>query len=164
REAELFAVPFDPPPEGRGPVPVRSIGRLEGFTEPATGADLSEDGTLLAVCSYAVTRVYRRGETPSWKLVAQGRYPPLPVPGTGSRGPVAPGAWRREARGGCSACASRPGGPPPRKKPAPDQRRTDDRGQRRRDRGRRGDRPVDRLCPGARGTPPDGAGPPRAGP
>jgi hypothetical protein len=81
REAELFAVPFDPPPEGRGPVPIRSIGRLAGFTEPATGADLSEDGTLLAVCSYAVTRVYRRGETPSWKLVAEVRYAPLPIEG-----------------------------------------------------------------------------------
>jgi hypothetical protein len=81
REAELFAVPFDPPPAGRRPVPVRSIGRLPGFTEPATGADLSEDGMLLAVCSYAVTRVYRRAEAPSWKLVAEVRYASLPIEG-----------------------------------------------------------------------------------
>ncbi len=81
REAELFAVPFDPPPAGRGPVLVRSIGRLPGFTEPATGADLSEDGTLLAVCSYAVTRVYRRGEASPWKLVAEVRYASLPIEG-----------------------------------------------------------------------------------
>jgi hypothetical protein len=81
REAELFAVPFDPPPADRGPVPVRSIAHLPGFTEPATGADLSEDGTLLAVCSYAVTRVYRRGEAPPWKLVAEVRFAPLPVEG-----------------------------------------------------------------------------------
>ena len=49
--------PFAP---GAGRSQPRSIGRLPGFTEPATGADLSADGTLLAVCSYAVTRVYRR--------------------------------------------------------------------------------------------------------
>ncbi len=81
REAELFAVPFEPPPAGTGPVSVRSIGRLPGFTEPATGADLSEDGTLLAVCSYAVTRVYRRGDAPPWKLAAEVRYAPLPIEG-----------------------------------------------------------------------------------
>ena len=81
REAELFAVPIDPPPAGSAPVPVRPIGRLPGFTEPATGADLSADGTLLAVCSYAVTRVYRRGESRTWERLAEVRYAPLPIEG-----------------------------------------------------------------------------------
>jgi hypothetical protein len=81
REAELFAVAFDPPPAGPSPVPVRQIGRLPDFTEPATGADLSADGTLLAVCSYAVTRVYRRGQADAWEPVAEVRYPPTPIEG-----------------------------------------------------------------------------------
>ena len=74
REAELFAVPVDPPPTDS--VPVRSIGRLPGFTEKATGADLSADGTLLAVCSYAVARVYRRGEAGAWDRLAEVRWYP----------------------------------------------------------------------------------------
>ncbi len=81
REAELFAVPIDPPPAGRAAVPVRSIGRLMGFTEPATGAGLSADGTLLAVCSYAVTRVYRRGRSGAWERLAEVRYAALPIEG-----------------------------------------------------------------------------------
>jgi hypothetical protein len=84
REAELFAVPMDPPrPPPTRPVPVsiRRMGRLPGFTEPATGASLSEDRTLLAVCSYAVTRIYRRGESPPWKLLAEVRYESLPIEG-----------------------------------------------------------------------------------
>ena len=43
-----------------------------------------EDGSLLAVCSYAVTRVYRRdgpGEAMPWKLLAEARYPPQPIEG-----------------------------------------------------------------------------------
>jgi hypothetical protein len=84
REAELFAVTVDPPPAGPAHTPVRPIGRLPGFTEPATGADLSEDGTLLAVCSYAVTRVYRRerrDEAATWKPMAEVRYATLPIEG-----------------------------------------------------------------------------------
>jgi hypothetical protein len=82
REAELFAVAGHPRPSpAAGASPVRSIGKLPGFTEPVTGADLSEDGTLLAVCSYVVTRVYRRGETPPWKLEAEVRYASLPIEG-----------------------------------------------------------------------------------
>jgi hypothetical protein len=80
REAELFAVPFDPP--APAPAPVRSIGRLPGFTEPATGADLSADGTRLAVCSYGVTRIYRRKAEPdAWEPLAEVRYAPLPIEG-----------------------------------------------------------------------------------
>jgi hypothetical protein len=81
REAELFAVPIDPPPAGPAPVPARPIGRLPGFTEPATGADLSADGTLLAVCSYAVARVYRRGQSGAWDRLAEVRYATTPIEG-----------------------------------------------------------------------------------
>ena len=84
REAELFAVPMDPPspsPNRAVPVSIRPMGRLPGFTEPATGASLSEDRTLLAVCSPAVTRVYRRGESPPWQLLAEVRYESLPIEG-----------------------------------------------------------------------------------
>ncbi len=84
REAELFAVPMDapsPPTSRPVPVAIRSMDRLPDFTEPATGASLSEDGTRLAVCSYAVTRVYRRGESPPWQLVAEVRYDSLPIEG-----------------------------------------------------------------------------------
>jgi hypothetical protein len=84
REAELFAVPFDPKPTGPapGPAPVRPIGKLPGFTEPATGADLSADGTRLAVCSYRVTRIYhRKGESDAWEELAEVRYAPMPIEG-----------------------------------------------------------------------------------
>jgi hypothetical protein len=84
REAELFAVPFDPPPAGPapGPAPVRPIGKLPGFTEPATGADLSAEGTRLAVCSYRVTRIYhRKGESNAWEELAEVRYAAMPIEG-----------------------------------------------------------------------------------
>lgn len=84
REAELFAVALDgEPAAGAAPaVPVRSLGRLAGFTEPVTGADLSPDGTILAVCSYAVTRVYRRaGGGEKWERMAEVRYMSRPIEG-----------------------------------------------------------------------------------
>jgi hypothetical protein len=83
REAELFAVPLDPPSPLLRPAQPRSIGRLPEFTEPATGADLSADGTLLAVCSTTVTRVYRREnrEAATWRKIAEVRYQALPVEG-----------------------------------------------------------------------------------
>jgi len=83
REAELFSVPLVPPSPLLRPARPRSIGRLPGFTEPATGAALSEDRTLLAVCSETVTRVYRRGDTTPWRLLAEVRYEPVPVEGIG---------------------------------------------------------------------------------
>jgi hypothetical protein len=83
RVAELFAIPLEPPSPLARPAKPRLIGRLHGFTEPATGADLSADGTLLAVCSYGVARVYRRDdhESPPWRLLAEVRYNPLPIEG-----------------------------------------------------------------------------------
>jgi hypothetical protein len=81
REAELFSVPLVPPSPLLRPARPRSIGRLPGFTEPATGAALSQDRMLLAVCSEKVTRIYRRGDATPWRLIAEVRYEPAPVEG-----------------------------------------------------------------------------------
>ncbi len=83
REAELFAVPLVPPSPLLRPAPIRSVGRLPGFIEPATGAALTPDRTLLAICSGSVTRVYERGgATPTpWRLVAEVRYAPIQIEG-----------------------------------------------------------------------------------
>ena len=66
REAELFAVPFSPPAPLLRPATPKRIGVLPRFVEPATGASLSADGKLLAVCSSTVIRIYqeRQGTAP----------------------------------------------------------------------------------------------------
>jgi len=74
REAELFAVPLDPPARLLNPAVPANVGHLPGFREPATGADLSRDGRLLVVCSYQVARVYERSGD-SWELLSTVRYP-----------------------------------------------------------------------------------------
>jgi hypothetical protein len=83
REAELFAVPFDPPSPLSQPAQPRSIGKLAGFTEPATGSDLDVDRMHLAVCSSTVTRIYRRADVQKhdWKLASEVRYRAAPVEG-----------------------------------------------------------------------------------
>ncbi len=81
REAELFAIPLYPPAPLLRPASPRRIGVLPGFVEPATGASLSADGHLLAVCSSAVTRVYRRYDDPGWSLLAELRHDSLPIEG-----------------------------------------------------------------------------------
>ena len=75
REAEVFAVPFDPPAPLSQPAPPRSLGKLSGFTEPATGSDLDAERKLLAVCSSGVTRVYRRDDVKKhdWKRLSEVR-------------------------------------------------------------------------------------------
>ncbi|MFI5458364.1 MAG: hypothetical protein ACHRXM_23285 [Isosphaerales bacterium] len=85
REAELFSVPLDPPSPLTRPARPRLIGRLPGFIEPATGADMSQDRTLLAVCSSTVTRIYRRGhaQSPPWRLLGEVKYESLPIEGIG---------------------------------------------------------------------------------
>jgi len=111
REAELFAIPLNPPAPLLRPASLRRIGVLPGFVEPATGASLSEDGQLLAVCSSAVTRVYRRKDDPGWSLLAEVRYDSLPIEGitwdgrdlilvSEGRGidRIAEATWRRSAR------------------------------------------------------------------
>jgi len=81
REAELFAVPLRPPAPLLRPATPQLIGTLPGFVEPATGASLSADGRLLAVCSSAVTRVYQREGDRPWQHLAQVRYDPQQVEG-----------------------------------------------------------------------------------
>ena len=81
REAELLSIPFRPPAPLLRPAKPRLIGVLPGFVEPATGASLSPDGRLLAVCSKTVTRIYRRGESTAWKLLAEVRYEPRSIEG-----------------------------------------------------------------------------------
>ena len=76
REAELFEVPLEPPaPLFRPALPTR-VGALPGFREPATGADLSEDGRRLAVCGTDVARVYERPDQSghAWTLIGTVRY------------------------------------------------------------------------------------------
>ncbi len=83
REAEIFSVAFNPPAPLFKPAEPRSLGRLTGFTEPATGSDLNTDRTHLAVCSPAVTRIYRREDVKKheWKLISEVRYPAAHVEG-----------------------------------------------------------------------------------
>jgi hypothetical protein len=83
REAELFSVPLVPPSPLPRPARPQSIGKLPGFIEPATGAGLSADRTLLAVCSGTATRIYRRGERQwsSLQLAGLVRYGSLPIEG-----------------------------------------------------------------------------------
>lgn len=76
REAELFAIPLDPPSPLIRPATPERIGALPGFVEPATGADLATDGLRLAACSYQVVRVYGRQDRDSdhWSLLATVRF------------------------------------------------------------------------------------------
>ena len=74
-EAELFAIPLTPPAPLLRPAIPESLGRLPQFREPATGADLSRDGRLLAVCAVDVARVYQRDRAGSWALVGTVRFP-----------------------------------------------------------------------------------------
>lgn len=84
REAELLEIPFSPPAPLLRPATPRRIGVLPGFVEPATGADLSADGRLLAVCGDRVTRIYERADAGSWdalRLLAEVFHEPLGTEG-----------------------------------------------------------------------------------
>ena len=74
RDAELFAVPLDPPSPLFRPALPRSVGVAPGFAEPATGASLSDDGRRLAVVSTRAARVYDRAESGRLTLRATVRY------------------------------------------------------------------------------------------
>jgi hypothetical protein len=118
REAELFSIPLEPPAPLPRPARPQSIGRLPGFIEPATGAGMSADRTLLAVCSATVTRIYRRalGHVHPWQLAGEVRYSAAPIEGIAWDGRdlvlVAEGGglyrlsektWRRSLPAGASA-------------------------------------------------------------
>jgi hypothetical protein len=83
QEAELFSVPLEPPAPLPRPARPQAMGRLRGFVEPATGAGLSTDRTLLAVCSTTVTRIYRRasGQSTPWQLAGEVGYSAAPIEG-----------------------------------------------------------------------------------
>ena len=83
REAEIFSVPLDPPAPLARPARPVAIGRLTRFIEPATGASLHPTRSLLAVCSYAVTRIYRpqEGSPPAWRLESEVRYDATSIEG-----------------------------------------------------------------------------------
>jgi hypothetical protein len=111
REAELREVPLDPAAPLLRPASARRVGVLPRFVEPATGADLSADGRLLAVCGNRATRVYERADGRSWdslRLLAEVVHEPLGVEGVAWDGMdllhvsegrgvdrIAEGVWRR---------------------------------------------------------------------
>jgi len=74
RQAGLFTLSLETPAPLLRPAHPRSIGLLPDFTEPATGAALSEKRDLLAVCSSDVTRVYEREQPARWRLLSEVRY------------------------------------------------------------------------------------------
>ena len=74
KEAEVFAIRFDPPsPLLRPGLPER-IAKLPGCVEPATGADLSSDGKRLAVVTTKAARVYEPDSSGGWSLIATVEY------------------------------------------------------------------------------------------
>jgi len=76
RDAELFAVSLKPAGSLLRPLKAEKVGSLPGFTDPATAADLSIDGTLLAVCSMDRVCVYSRDGKGGWALEGQTKAPP----------------------------------------------------------------------------------------
>ncbi len=74
RAAEILAVPLDPPSPLLKPAMPRRVGSLPEFTEPATGASLSNDGRRLAVVATSVARVYDRDPSGGLTLRATVRY------------------------------------------------------------------------------------------
>ena len=71
KDAELFAVPIDPPSSLLKPARPEKVGALAGFVEPATGAALSIDGEMLAVCSLEGRQGLSEGR--KWPLDADRR-------------------------------------------------------------------------------------------
>jgi hypothetical protein len=72
-EAELMAIPLDLSTTLLRPALPERIGKLPGLTDPATGADLSADGELLAVITYSHVFVYQKsGET--WRPLAKVKH------------------------------------------------------------------------------------------
>lgn len=65
KSADLYAFPLQATSLLR-PVVVKKIGDLKGFNKPATGADLSADKRMLAVCALGEVRLYRRDADDRW--------------------------------------------------------------------------------------------------
>ncbi len=86
RPAELFALPLNVPAPLFRPIHPKLLGTLPGFNEPATGADLSADGSRLAVCGTRDARVYQRAGD-AWKLLGETHFPAKQVEGIAWDGP-----------------------------------------------------------------------------
>lgn len=67
RDAEVYTLPLDPPAPLLNPAVPERAGTLKGFTDPATGADLTRDGRILAVSAHDGVGLYERKPDGSWK-------------------------------------------------------------------------------------------------
>jgi hypothetical protein len=130
RPAVLFTISLDKPAPLLRPAHPEWSGPLPEFTEPATGAALSERRDLLAVCSSDVTRVYEPDERARWRLLSEVRYPSQAIEGIAWDGRdlvlVAEGGglyrlaettWRRHRQDGKARRAAPPSSGPPGAKP-----------------------------------------------
>jgi hypothetical protein len=79
--ATLFTISLDKPATLLRPAFPQSNGTLPDFVEPATGASLSEQRDLLAICGADVTRIYDRDQWRRWRLMSEIRYRPQPIEG-----------------------------------------------------------------------------------
>jgi hypothetical protein len=73
-DAEVFAIPLDPPAPLLRPALPGRIAHLPGCVEPATGADLSVDGRRLAVTTTSAARVYVPVASGGWALDSTVRF------------------------------------------------------------------------------------------
>jgi len=73
RDARLKSIPLDASASLFRPAMTTDLGSLPGFVEPATGADLSQDGRRLAVVSLAKVRVYER-DGDRWTLIGEAGF------------------------------------------------------------------------------------------
>ena len=76
REAELFTVPLDFAAPLLKPATARRMGVLPKLARPATGASLSADGRMLAVCALGEVRLYRRDADGRFLHAAKLKTPP----------------------------------------------------------------------------------------
>ena len=74
KDAEVFAIPLDPPAPLLRPASPERVARLPGCVEPATGADLSADGRRLAVSTTSAARVYVPDGSGGWSLESTVRF------------------------------------------------------------------------------------------
>lgn len=70
KNAGIYQVPLDGKSSLLKPVTIEELGFLPDFDEPATGASLSKNGQLLAVCANSKARVYQRLGDNRWKKLA----------------------------------------------------------------------------------------------
>jgi hypothetical protein len=71
REAEIFAIPLNPPAPLLRPALPRRVATLKGCTEPVTGASLHAGGKRLAIVTTSSVRVYKRDPETGWRPAFQ---------------------------------------------------------------------------------------------